>query len=426
MSDFLRRLSGVAHQTVAGLAGKPSAIVNVHLPETMAETIPEQSAAQVEAQAQCHLAPETARSRSIKVGRWASDWCDLVEHAAKECKVDARELWVLFHSDGAGSPLQVCTSFRQTFVAACDTARCAGPVHGYARFPDARRMIREMKNETVEVHATRLTFSKGSILQDLPFAADIEKTAVRPVPVPTDGYIPVRGLWLAMHEAFRFSIMQYHARGLHAVHVHPLRDGTNQVAVYGIGDTQAYRRILTAPGITKPLTILPRWAFMSAPPNSEEDVLGVIPAGVSYVWIRFPNNIIIGDEMPALAFPSNVPELFLGLEGRVDFTPDEARTFRRGVLAAKPMMLGPGGSFGAIGIKPETQSISIRGESASTEVPCRGDAGEEILVDPDLLVNGLAVKDILSVEFAKGDPESRFRLVGRDVAVAIQPIEKED
>lgn len=422
--NFFRRLSGVSHKVVSGLAGKPSAVVNIHLPGApLAEPISELA---TESDAQQALAPESERATSVKLGDWALAWADLVRLAAKEERADHSDLWALLHCRSAGEHLQIVTALRKTFIAAISPDVSQGPVNCYVRLLDLDRLIRDKGHSDVRVGATHLTYSRGAFLEDIPYAQELPKTVVHASAVPTDGYIPAKGLWLSLHEAFKFALPEHHARGLHAVHVHPLRDGTNQVAVYGIGDTEAYRRILTIPGLRRPLTILPRWAFRLPPPSAQEDTLGVLPAGVSYVWLRFPSGIVVGEEMPSLGFPANVNELFSGLDGRVDFTPDEVATFRRSVLRAKPVKLGPGGAFDAVGIRPESSSVVLRGSDDTAAISARGDAGEEILVDPDLLGNGLAVKDILSLEFAKGDPESRFRLVGRDVAVAIQPLDKEE
>lgn len=419
--EFQRKFRGVVHNFVAGLSGQPSALIGIEVPApdvAAPEPIPEQA----DVSRNAEEAPTTPRATRISFHDWAQIWVATAAVALKEEKVDPKDVWALVHCDGWGEPISIATRFRKTVVGAFSSEKGEGAIHCFVRFVDMQKMLSGLRHPDVLITATHLTYSNKVLRDDIPYAVLLEDSVVKPSNLPTDGWITARGMWLALHEAFEFAEPGEHVFGLNAVHVRSLKDNSNQVAVFGVRDTQAYRRVLTVPRLDKTLTVTCRWAFLNAPPNPQEDVLAVKPIGNSYLWFKFPTGLIIGSEMPSLPFPSNTDEFFNGLDGRIDFTPDEVQTLRRALLQAKGTRLDSGQH--TIGLTPTKSSLLIKGAEVA-EVPARGDHGEEMLFDPELLRLGVAVKDILSLEFKKGDPEHHIRLVGRDVAVVIQPCTQE-
>jgi hypothetical protein len=418
MTDhFLRRLRGVQHKVVAGLAGKPPVIVNIQIPNP-AETT-EAPIAIHDAQPDVSSAESmpTLRAGMFRIGEWAKDWLALAMLGMKEEEVDPKDVWVFLRCAGEGEPLTFTTRWRETTVGVVSQELQSGSLKCFVRFQDMRKLLETQRREEIEVTGTHLLFANATYRDEIPYAMHLPDNLVKPTELPVGKWLVGPGLWRAAHEAFDFSLPNDRLRGFSAIHVKPHHDGKNNVSVLGITDVLAYRRVVTLAGLERRIAIPCKWAFLKPPESKNQDTLWVLPIGLSQVWVRFPNGIIVGAEMHEHSFPSNAEELFTeGLDGRIDFTVDEMRSMRRAILALKPMRVEDGAG---LGFTPRANGITIRGEEAAIEVAGRGDAGDEILLAKNLLQKAATIQDLLSFEFKKGDPEYRVRFTGRDVSVAI-------
>lgn len=412
MSDnVFRRLSTVHHRVIAGLAGKPTTIVHIEVPGGH-EPAPTNHPPVVD-----HVDDTlpTTRAAVFQIGPSSTAWLDMAITGMKSENVDPKDTWVHVHCNGPGDRLTFATRWRDTVVGVVFPDTQPGVVDCYVRFVDMEKLVKEHQRPDIQVTATHLMYSTNVLRGEIPYAPSLPDNLVKPPRLPTE-WMPAEGLWRALHEAFDFTQSGETFYGFSAVHVKPHRDGTNQVSVMGVRDTQAYRRVITVPNLISRIAIPCAWAFGVGPASKKDDILWLKVSGLSRIWLQFSNGVVIGAEIPQSDLPQNLDECFEGLDGRQDFTVEEMRTLRRALLSAKPFHVS---DADAIGITPSATGMTIRDKAQSIDVPARGDAGEEILVDPELLTRALKVQDLLSLEFKKGDPEHRIRFTGRDVAVVI-------
>lgn len=416
---FLRNLRGVVHETTAALAGKPAVIFNVEIPnpaEAQEQPLLIHSA-EPAAEPESNEPMSTQRARSMRLGRWANDWRDLSILGMKEESVDPKDVWVFVRCRGAGSPISFSTRWRETVIGVSSEEPGSGTIRCFVRFQDMQKLLDEQKGDLVEITATHFMYSTSIYRSEIPFATQLADSVVKPTDLPSGPWMTVRGAWRAVHEAFDFAMPKETFRGFSCVHVRPHHDGKNEASILGLSESMIYRRVVVVPGLTHRIAIPCKWAFLRPPDRKEEDALSFMAIGRSEAWVRFPDGIIVGQEMPQSAFPANVDEYFLeGLDGRIDFTVEEMRSLRRAVLALKPLLVEDGAG---LGFTPHSSGITVRGAEVANNVAGRGDAGEEIILSKELLQKALTVQDLLSFEFKKGDPEYRVRFTGRNVSVVI-------
>jgi len=403
------KLRGVLHRLQSGAAHKPEAIVRLPVVQDPINT------AYLDPSNAVPNRPMIQKMDRMTVNATARNWIDVVKKIAHDAKVQTSDLWALISCTGAGQPVFISIRIRNDILSFCNQENGDGAMRCFLRMDDLVVAIVDDETSQLAFGGTYVSYVTRGRRVEVPFAPSMENTVVQPVPPPDSGYEEMRGLGSAITEAVRFAKPEIDYLALNAVHVKPLQDGTGNAEVVALSSAIGYRRTTHQPKLKQPLVIVPNWLFRQ--PRLVGANLGVKFADFDFVWFITSKGVVAGIDMTTdLPFAANYMTYFTALDGRLDFTVDEVRAMRRAIEEVgqiNPMER-------EIGIRSDGRRLILRGKETA-EVSCHGDVMDEIIVDPHLLTEALKVRGILSLEFAKEDPEHNLHLVGRDVEISLMP-----
>lgn len=406
------KLRGVLHRLTAGAARKPEAIVR--MPEIEQPFTDPTLLEEKETDAAVNHRPVVAKITRLAVNATATKWLEALKQILHEAKCQTDDMWVLIHCTGTGEPVFFSTRVRDDIIAFTNQPIGDGRLHIFVKLDDLIAAVMDRRAAQLAIAGTQISYVSDGSRFDMPFVERMENEIVQPVAPPDGNYEAMKGLGSALTEATRFAKPEADHMALHAIQIIPLKDGTGNAEVVSLSGAMAYRRVMSLPKIEKAVTIVPNWLFKQ--PKLVGGTLGLQMAGIDFVWVVTAKGMIAGLHMPDLPFPTNYRDCFRGLDGRLDFTMDEARALRRA--------LGQVGQIDArermVGLQAGAGRLQVRGKE-TVEVTCQGGPMAEILVDPHLLIEALKVRGVISLEFKKEDPEHNLRLVGRDVAISVMP-----
>jgi hypothetical protein len=414
------RLLGVQHALTSGAAGKPHSIVTVHvtnpdLPPLM-EAFP--AAFEGDTSHTTDTEPSTLRVRKFAIEPGLKVWAGAVRETAKEARVDTKDLWVLISCGGRGTPLDVSTRIREDVLCLRMTQQLEGQLTAYARLEDFLTLVQDADVRQVAILNDMISFVTGGVRQEFPYYKTVRDNIARPVSPPRDGFTEVRHLGTALNEAMKWVADSVDTMGRENVRVLPADDATGAVEIYALRPEAGYRRTLKAWDLKRHLTLRPSWVMKQ--PKILGAHLGVRVSGLTFAWLMSASGIIQGINMPNTSWCENFSEFLEGKDGRIEFTYDQANAFRRALLQMAPNSY----QFGASGISLTSlgSSLQIQGKDKTVEVECMGDPSHEIIVNPDMLADALAMRNVRFLEFDKEDPDQYVRLSGPDVAISIAPL----